>query len=168
MFQMSTVTEGTVGKRAGGRGGVVEAGDGVVRYCLGIGTPGRPAKAFSSAKLIEALRAGLPVGELDELRSSLDLPMERLGTVLGISRATLHRRKAGGRLDPAESDRVVRFARLMGRAVEVLESKENARRWLSSPQIGLGGAVPLEYARTELGAREVEDLLGRIEWGVYS
>jgi uncharacterized protein (DUF2384 family) len=39
---------------------------------------------------------------------------------------------------------------------------------LRSPQIGLGGAVPLAYAETELGAREVEDLLGRIEYGVYS
>jgi putative toxin-antitoxin system antitoxin component (TIGR02293 family) len=56
----------------------------------------------------------------------------------------------------------------MGKAVEVLESEENARQWLTSPQFGLGGEVPLEYAGTEVGAREVEDLLGRIEYGVYS
>ena len=56
----------------------------------------------------------------------------------------------------------------MGKAVEVMESEENARKWLASPQAGLGGAVPLEYAETEVGAREVEDLLGRIEYGVYS
>jgi putative toxin-antitoxin system antitoxin component (TIGR02293 family) len=87
---------------------------------------------------------------------------------LSISKATLHRRKAGGRLGPAESDGVVRIARLMGKAVEVMESEENARQWLTSPQLGLGGAIPLDYARTEVGAREVEDLLGRIEYGVYS
>jgi putative toxin-antitoxin system antitoxin component (TIGR02293 family) len=63
---------------------------------------------------------------------------------------------------------VVRFARLMGKAVTVLESEDNARQWLTSPQFGLGGAVPLDYADTEVGAREVEDLLGRIEYGVYS
>ena len=63
---------------------------------------------------------------------------------------------------------MVRFARLLGKAVGVLESEENARQWLSSPQFGLGGAIPLEYARTEVGAREVENLLGRIEYGVYS
>ena len=50
----------------------------------------------------------------------------------------------------------------------VMESVENGRRWLNSPQVGLGGATPLEYAETEVGAREVEDLLGRIEHGVYS
>jgi putative toxin-antitoxin system antitoxin component (TIGR02293 family) len=56
----------------------------------------------------------------------------------------------------------------MGKATEVLETKENARRWLGSAQVGLGGAIPLDYAETEVGAREVEDLLGRIEYGVYS
>jgi putative toxin-antitoxin system antitoxin component (TIGR02293 family) len=63
---------------------------------------------------------------------------------------------------------VVRFARLLGRAATVMESLDAGRRWLSSQQVGLGGAVPLEYAETEVGAREVENLLGRIECGVYS
>ena len=49
-----------------------------------------------------------------------------------------------------------------------MESEANARQWLNAPQFGLGGAIPLEYAGTEVGAREVEDLLGRIEYGVYS
>src|SRR6185436_10781107 len=109
-----------------------------------------------------------PVKELNELQATLGVPMNKLALMLGISKATLHRRKAEGRLDQAESDRVVRFAKLMGKAVEVLELEENARQWLASPQFGLGGAVPLEYAETEVGAREVENLLGRIEHGVYS
>ena len=94
--------------------------------------------------------------------------LAKSGSKPSSSKATLHRRKAGGRLGRAESDRVARFARLMGKAVEVMESEENARQWLTLPQIGLGGATPLDYARTEVGAREVEDLLGRIEYGVYS
>jgi putative toxin-antitoxin system antitoxin component (TIGR02293 family) len=124
--------------------------------------------SLAPSRLIEALRVGLPFAELTELQASLRVPMEKLGPKLGISKATLHRRKASGKLDPAESDRVVRFARLMGKAVEVLQSEHHARQWLTSPQFGLGGAVPLDYADTEVGAREVEDLLGRIEYGVYS
>ncbi len=126
------------------------------------------ARPLAPGRLIQSLKMGLPVEELDDLRVNLGLPLEKLAGYLGISKATLHRRKASGRLDMAESDRVVRFARLMGSAVNVLESTENARQWLGAPQIGLGGAVPLEYAETEVGAREVEDLLGRIEYGVYS
>jgi putative toxin-antitoxin system antitoxin component (TIGR02293 family) len=63
---------------------------------------------------------------------------------------------------------VVRFARLLGHAVHLFGSVEEARRWLKAPQRGLGGAVPLDYAQTEAGAREVENLLGRIDYGVYS
>ncbi|HEY3761297.1 MAG TPA: antitoxin Xre/MbcA/ParS toxin-binding domain-containing protein [Verrucomicrobiae bacterium] len=138
---------------------------GIVAYCVH-GPTGRIT--VSPSRLVEVLRAGLPVKELDDLQSSLDVPMDKLVPMLGISKATLHRRKAVGRLDQAESDRVVRFARLMGKAVEVFESEESARQWLNSPQFGLGGAVPLQYAETEVGAREVENLLGRIEYGVYS
>jgi putative toxin-antitoxin system antitoxin component (TIGR02293 family) len=123
---------------------------------------------IGTSHLINQILSGLPVQELKDLQVSLDVPMEKRVPMLGISNATLHRRMAGGRLGPVESDRVVRFARLMGKAVEVMESAENARQWLTSPQFGLGGAVPLEYAETEVGAREVEDLLGRIEYGVYS
>jgi len=120
------------------------------------------------ASLVQAIRSGLAVSELDALRESLGISMELLAPKLGLSKATLHRRKATGRLHAAESDRVVRYARLVGRAREVLESEEAARTWLRSPQVGLGGAIPLDYAETEVGAREVEDLLGRIEHGVYS
>lgn len=141
---------------------------GVVSYCVHGATGKIFASDFTPSKLIEILRGGLPVQELDDLQASLDVPMDKLFPMLGISKATLHRRKAEGRLDQAESDRVVRFAKLMGKAIEVMESEEDARQWLTSPQFGLGGAVPLEYAETEVGAREVENLLGRIEHGVYS
>lgn len=144
------------------------AAPGVVRFYVH-GRSGRAVtKRFSPAKVVESLEAGLPVRELDELQAVLDVLIEQLAPLLDISKATLHRRRAAGRLEPAESDRLVRFARLAGRAVEVFGSLEEARRWLKTPQVGLGGARPLDYARTEVGAREVEDLLGRIEHGVYA
>jgi putative toxin-antitoxin system antitoxin component (TIGR02293 family) len=135
---------------------------GLIRRCV-LGPGGDTAPG-----LIAALHQGLPFAELESLRELLDLPMDRLAGHLGISRATLHRRKVSGSLDTAESDRVVRFARLLGLAVSTLESLEAARAWLGSPQVGLDGESPLVYAETEVGAREVEDLLGRIEFGVYA
>jgi putative toxin-antitoxin system antitoxin component (TIGR02293 family) len=152
--------------RKSGQAGAKKIRTGIVNFC--VHGPIGLASDFTPAKLIEALRVGLPVQELEDLQATLDVPLEKLFPMLGISKATLHRRKALGKLGPDESDRVVRFARLMGKAVEVMESEEDARRWLTSPQFGLGGAVPLAYAETEVGAREVEDLLGRIEYGVYS
>ena len=143
--------------------------DGVVRYFIEEQEPDALHESvFTPAKLVEELLLGLPIGELDQLQASLAVPKDKLALMLGLSKATLRRRMDSGRLKTWESDRVVRFARLMGKAAQVLDSEDNARRWLNSPQIGLGGAVPLQYAETELGAREVEDLLGRIEYGVYS
>jgi putative toxin-antitoxin system antitoxin component (TIGR02293 family) len=128
----------------------------------------KTARTFSPQQVIEIVNRGLPIGELEYLRSHLDVTIDRLTQNIGLSRATFHRRKAAGRLTADESDKVVRFAQLLGLANKVLENEEDARRWLTSPQFGLGGAVPLNYARTEVGAREVEDLLNRIEYGVYS
>ena len=120
------------------------------------------------ASLIERVRQGLPVTELATLQTDLQVPLEQLASKLAISRATLQRRKASGKLSPDESDKLMRFSRLLGHATEVFGDVANAREWLKLPQRGLGGAIPLEYAETEIGAREVENLLGRIDYGVYS
>jgi putative toxin-antitoxin system antitoxin component (TIGR02293 family) len=147
---------------------VKKAGAGIVSYCVDSSTGKAKHHEMSPSCLVEALRVGLPVNELQDLQTRLDVPMEKLAPILGISKATLHRRKESGKLDVSESDRVIRFARLLGRAIETMEDEEAARQWLRSPQVGLGGAIPLEYAETEVGAREVENLLGRIDLGVYS
>jgi putative toxin-antitoxin system antitoxin component (TIGR02293 family) len=119
-------------------------------------------------QLARKVQAGLSFSEVETLRRQLGLPLEQLSKTLGISRATLHRRKASGRLAPDQSDKVVRFARIFQHAQQVFGDEERARLWLTFPQYGLGGEVPLDFARTEVGAREVDDLLGRIEYGVYS
>lgn len=126
------------------------------------------SEGLTPGELIAVIDAGLPMQELEVLRASLDLPMDKLASKLGISIATIQRRKQQGRLEAGESDRVMRFARLMGKAVRVFGNEEDARQWLNSEQFGLGGAIPLDYAKREVGAREVENLLGRIEHGVYS
>ncbi len=119
-------------------------------------------------EVVQTVAAGLDFAELEALREQLDLPMEELISILGLSRATFHRRKASGRLTTTESDKVVRFARLLGHAVHLFGGLEEARQWLKTPQRGLANSVPLAYAQTEVGAREVENLLGRIDYGVYS
>jgi putative toxin-antitoxin system antitoxin component (TIGR02293 family) len=125
-------------------------------------------KASHSTDLIHQIQKGLRFSELKTLQDTLDLPFEKLAAKLCMSRSTLQRRKTAGRLSPDESDKVVRFSRLLKHATTVFGDVERARAWLKHPQVGLGGAIPLDYASTETGAREVENLLGRIDYGVYS
>src|SRR5207244_4538520 len=125
-------------------------------------------KTVHPAELIHRIQKGLRFSELKTLQDTLDLPFEKLAAKLCISRSTLQRRKAAGRLSPDESDKVVRFSRLLRHATAVFGDAERARAWLKHPQVGLGGAVPLDYASTETGARQVDNLLGQIDYGVYS
>ena len=117
---------------------------------------------------IVQIHAGLSFRAVQNLQKALDVPMEKVAAVLGMSRATLHRRKIQGKIDKEESEKLVRYQRLLKKAEGVFGDAKAARQWLTNKQAGLGDAVPLEFAKTEIGAREVENLLGRIEYGVYS
>src|SRR5205809_5188988 len=125
-------------------------------------------KAKHPHELIRRIQRGLPFSELQVLQDTIDMPFEQLAAKLAISRSTLQRRKVAGRLSPDESDKVIRFARLLEHATNVFGDVDKARAWLKFSQRGLGGAVPLDYAETEIGAREVDNLLGRIDYGVDS
>ena len=67
-----------------------------------------------------------------------------------------------------DEERYAQVKRILEKATELFKSPERAQHWFQTPKIALGGKSPSEYAQTEDGASEVEDLLGRLEWGVYS
>jgi putative toxin-antitoxin system antitoxin component (TIGR02293 family) len=116
------------------------------------------------------VKSGLPVVEFDALRELLGLTVEGLAGKIGVSIATLSRRRQSGQpFDASRSDRLLRFARLFRLAVELHDGDEEAaREWLSKPARALDGETPLDHAETEAGAREVENLIGRLEHGVYT
>jgi putative toxin-antitoxin system antitoxin component (TIGR02293 family) len=92
-----------------------------------------------------------------------------LADLLLIPPRTLQRRRAGGRLEPDESDRLLRLSRIYGRALELFEGDNRAAlQWLQSPVVGLGGETPLMLSRSEPGAQEVERLVARLEYGVFA
>lgn len=127
-----------------------------------LGLPTAPAEA------VAAVRAGLPVAVFEALARALRVPEARLARVVGLSATTLGRRKRAGALAPDEGDRVWRVAALFDRATQVFGGEEEAAAWLVDPNLALGDETPLALADTEPGARAVDDLLGRIEYGVYS
>ena len=124
---------------------------------------------LGTAELVRRVSDGFPYGVLDHLRESVDLSTSSLAQLLDINARTLNRRKLEGRLNPDESDRVFRLARVYANALGLFGGDlDKARHWLSTPKVALGGETPLDYARVEVGAQEVLDLIGRIEHGVPS
>lgn len=122
----------------------------------------------SSAKLIAKIKEGLSVKAFDRLCKNLEISEKALAKNLNIAISTLARRKKSGRMTFGESERIYRIARLFDRAVEVFGDKKMSRKWLKEPVWALGDVPPLEFAETELGAQEVDDLLGRIEHGIFT
>lgn len=118
----------------------------------------------------ELIASGVPRGAAQHLRKHLKLTEGELAEGLGVSTKTLQRlaKHPDGRLTPAQGDRLYRLARVVALAEEVFEDADRAHDWLRQPQRGLGNRIPFGLMRSEAGAREVEDLLGRIEYGVFS
>lgn len=128
---------------------------------------GRSIRSF--AELAELIRVGLPAGSLLALGARLDLKNATLSEKLGIPQRTLTRRLSQhSRLTAAESDRTVRLARVYATAVDRIGNAGKAAQWLQTPNRALGGEAPLDQLDTDLGAKEVENILGRIAYGVYS
>jgi putative toxin-antitoxin system antitoxin component (TIGR02293 family) len=119
-------------------------------------------------RLVERVRAGFPFPELEALRVRLGMTLQEAAALAGIPGRTLARRRQAGRLDPGESERVLRIERLFALATQMLRDGDRARDWLKSPKAALAGQTPLDYADTEVGAREVEHLIGRLRHGVFA
>lgn len=125
-------------------------------------------ESSNKLQLIQLIREGVDVSSLYALADRLSIGVNEVSVLVNISSRTFNRRKREGKLQSDESERVYRLADLMARATEVLHSDEDARYWLKTPKKALGGETPLNLADTEVGAKEVKDLLGRIEHGVFS
>jgi len=124
-------------------------------------------RTFDAVALHARLEEGLSFEALDRLRRVLDLPAARVAELIRIPARTLIRRKEARRLQPDESDRLLRLSRLVGLALRLFEGDLLATRsWLTTPHDALGHAIPLDFAATEVGAREVEYLVGRLEHGI--
>ena len=120
-------------------------------------------------ELVRLVKAGLPFDRLVKFQKKAAIPMDALARLAGIPPRTLARRQHEGRLKPDESDRVLRLSTLFDLATDLFEGDTAAaRHWLGSPQLGLGGEVPFAFASTEVGAREVENLILRLEHGVIA
>ena len=142
-------------------------------------TPGQIATALGGKQvlrlrirtkndLIEAIRNGLSYDSLEAVKTRFDIKTDIMNSLLDLPPRTLARRKKSRRFRSEESDRLVRVARIGTLAEETLGTRAKAIVWLRMPNRALGGVAPLSRLDTDVGTREVEDLLIRIAQGVYS
>jgi putative toxin-antitoxin system antitoxin component (TIGR02293 family) len=122
----------------------------------------------SERDLCEAIREGFPPAVVEELMRASALTLKELADSLDLSPRSLQRRRRSGRLARFESDRLYRLARIVALAQQSLGDRQSAARWLKRANRALGGAAPIDALDTELGARQVENVLGRVAYGGIS
>jgi len=120
----------------------------------------------SLLELNDAVEKGLP-------KATLRIVVQRIFPDKAEQRAMMHRvvpkatyKRRRDRLSPAESERTERLARVVAIAEDVWQDREQARRFLTTPHPEIGGKSPLDAALTELGARQAEEVMARIVYGL--
>ena len=114
---------------------------------------------------------GIPSISISHLADAVaPLSFLALSEALGVSLRTLHRKKRdqGDTLSVSQGGRTFKFAEVVAKATVVLGSREAAIKCLTSPAVGLDQQQPVDLLATPIGTQLVEELLGRIESGVYA
>lgn len=126
-------------------------------------------RRYDPLHVVEQVRRGLSWSAFERFQRNTELSSTLIAQVAEIPERTLARRRATGRFEPDETDRLMRTSRIVARAIELFEgSAESARAWLTSPVVALGGQLPIELASTDVGTIEVENLIGRLAHGIAS
>lgn len=126
------------------------------------------ALASPSPVLIEkAVENGLPRSALRRVAEQLAGGDKSRVSALEwgvVPKTTLERRET--QLSPQESERTERVARLFVQARRALGTADEAREFMTTRHPELNGRSPIEGARTDLGARRVEQILNALEYGL--
>lgn len=130
--------------------------------------PKPPLYQRTDAQWAQVVEQGLPMRDLVEFGRASGFTTDELAKLVHIPPRTYARRVAAkARLDIPEGERAVRIMRLYDLAKALFGTHENTRKWMNTQLPALDWKTPLQMARTEPGAREVENVIGAIEHGIY-
>ena len=134
-------------------------------------TTGTARSEVDHRSRIQGARGGVAVGEAIETMRAWSIPVARFAAILGCSERKWSRARAGAPdalLSPTESDRLLRTRRVLDHARIVFDDDGDTAAWLSTPNHALSGESPLSLMDTDAGVHVVDEVLTRIEFGVYA
>jgi putative toxin-antitoxin system antitoxin component (TIGR02293 family) len=125
---------------------------------------GRSIRSIGDMRAV--VQAGLPKAALRSVVKSVtrEPRAQRFLMHKLVPEPTLRRRR--NRLNLIESERTERLARVAALARDVWGDAEDARHFMMTPHPMLDGNTPAEHTLTDLGAREVEEILRAIAFGL--
>lgn len=132
------------------------------------GIHGKRQTPPTSIERMHLVRKGVTKKYLIRVKKQTNLDYQKLADVLSVTRATLINKKDEDKFNVSLSERIVGLAALYDYGYEVFEDKEKFKAWMFTPNRALGGEMPYDLIDNQFGREEVKNVLGRIEYGVYS
>jgi putative toxin-antitoxin system antitoxin component (TIGR02293 family) len=121
---------------------------------------------FDLPNVLKAVEKGFPFKTFERLAANMNLSSDRLAEIAGIPKRTVARRKVEKQFTSDESDRLLRVARVFGRALRFFDGDRDwAIEWLTTEERALG-VPPAQLLSTSVGAQEVERIIGALEHGI--
>lgn len=127
-----------------------------------------PLSDMTAFQKMNIVRHGITKTYLTKLKKEVSLDYDALAQALSVTRSTLINKKGSQKFSDQISERILALADLYSFGFEVFEDKENFNKWMFVPNQALGGATPFELIDNQFGREEVQNLIGRIAYGVFS
>jgi putative toxin-antitoxin system antitoxin component (TIGR02293 family) len=118
--------------------------------------------------LVAISRQGLKKRALDHLAARISLTTKVMAFILQVSERTLQRYQQDDTLDSPKSAQLIQLANVFARGFEVFQDEDLFKSWMETPNVALGNVKPIALLDTPFGIQAILDVLGRIEYGVYS
>jgi putative toxin-antitoxin system antitoxin component (TIGR02293 family) len=128
----------------------------------------KPENQLSAFEKMHIVREGVSKKDLELLKSKADLDYTMLAKALSVTRATLINKKRSEKFGAGLSEKIVGMADLYSYGFEVFEDKDRFNEWMSKPNKALNGQIPYDLIDNQFGREEVKNLIGRIDYGIYS
>jgi putative toxin-antitoxin system antitoxin component (TIGR02293 family) len=128
----------------------------------------KPESQLTGFEKMHIVRHGVSKNDLELLKRKTALDYTMLAKALSVTRATLINKKKNEKFNAGLSEKILGMADLYSYGFEVFEDEDRFNQWMSKPNKALGGQAPYDLIDNQFGREEVKNLIGRIDYGVYS
>ncbi|MCE7066446.1 antitoxin Xre/MbcA/ParS toxin-binding domain-containing protein [Dyadobacter sp. CY326] len=128
----------------------------------------KPESKMTAIEKMRVVKQGISKTDLEGFKDKIGMDYDQLAATLSVARATLINKKGADKFNPTVSEKLVGLADIYSYGYEVFEDVDRFNRWIFSPNRALGGESPYNLLDNQYGREEVKNLIGRIDYGVYS
>ena len=127
-----------------------------------------PIHNLTSTQKMNIVETRISKNYLELFKKHTNLDYDSLAKALLVTRATLINKKGKEKFSSTVSEKILALADLYSFGYEVFEDKEKFNEWMFFSNQALGGKVPFDFLHNQYGREEINNLIGRVAYGVYS